>query len=183
MFTIVYVVKDATESLLGLKDAKALSIIQINPVGRQSQRDVVRQLYDVQKPDPKIRAQSTGQGQREIEEQMEQIIRPHEQVFTGIGVAKVDPVHIEIDKSVKPVQQKRRPIALHYMEKFKEHIEELHKAGVVSGPLKSESAIPIPTPQELRHSFAGSDRYSVVDLNHSFHQFSDGQGVTRVVSV
>ena len=164
-------------------------------------------MYDVQKPDPKIRAQSTGQGQREIEEQMEQIIRPHEQVFTGIGVAKVDPVHIEIDKSVKPVQQKRRPIALHYMEKFKEHIEELHRAGVVSGPLKSESAggwihnvvitqkswtdkkirvnldtrpmkeavrtthFPIPTPQELRHNFAGSDRYSVVDLNHSFHQF------------
>ena len=29
----------------------------------------------------------------------------------------------------------------------------------------------IPTPQELRHNFAGSDRYSVVDLNHAFHQF------------
>ena len=31
---------------------------------------------------------------------------------------------------------------------------------------------PIPTPQELRHNFAGSDRYSVVDLNHAFHQFA-----------
>ena len=30
---------------------------------------------------------------------------------------------------------------------------------------------PIPTPQELRHNFAGSDRYSVIDLNHAFHQF------------
>ena len=30
---------------------------------------------------------------------------------------------------------------------------------------------PIPTPQELRHNFAGSDRFSVIDLNHAFHQF------------
>ena len=26
--------------------------------------------------------------------------------------------------------------------------------------------------QELRHSFRGSDRYSLLDLNHSFHQFA-----------
>ena len=49
-------------------------------------------------------------------------------------------MHIEVDNSVKPVQQKRRPIAIHYLDKFKEHIEELHRAGVVSGPLTSESA-------------------------------------------
>ena len=102
-------------------------------------------------------------------------------------------MHIEVDNSVKPDQQKRRPIAIHYLDKFKEHIEELHRAGVVSGPLTSESArgwihnvvitqkswtdkkirvnldtrpmkdvvktshFPIPTPQELRHNFAGSD--------------------------
>ena len=29
----------------------------------------------------------------------------------------------------------------------------------------------IPTPQELRHDFRGSDRFSVVDFNHAFHQF------------
>ena len=29
----------------------------------------------------------------------------------------------------------------------------------------------IPTPQELRHEFLGSDRFSVVDFNHAFHQF------------
>ena len=29
----------------------------------------------------------------------------------------------------------------------------------------------IPTPQELRHDFRGSYRFSVVDLNHAFHQF------------
>ena len=57
-------------------------------------------------------------------------------MFHGIGVAEVDPVHIKIYKLVKPVQQKRRLIALHYQEKLKEHLEELHKAAVVCGPLK-----------------------------------------------
>jgi hypothetical protein len=29
----------------------------------------------------------------------------------------------------------------------------------------------IPTPQELRHEFRGSDRFSIVDFKHAFHQF------------
>ena len=29
---------------------------------------------------------------------------------------------------------------------------------------------PIPTSDQLRHQFLGSDRYSVLDLNHAFHQ-------------
>ena len=31
----------------------------------------------------------------------------------GIGAAKVEPVHIEVDKTAKPVQQKMRLIAIH----------------------------------------------------------------------
>ena len=33
------------------------------------------------------------------------------------------------------------------------------------------SHFPIPTPQELRHEFAGLDRFSKLDMNHSFFQF------------
>ena len=33
------------------------------------------------------------------------------------------------------------------------------------------SYFPIPTATELRHEFHGSDRFSIVDLNHAFHQF------------
>jgi hypothetical protein len=33
------------------------------------------------------------------------------------------------------------------------------------------SHFPIPTQQELRHNLAGSDRFSMIDLNHAFHQF------------
>ena len=34
------------------------------------------------------------------------------------------------------------------------------------------SKFPIPTVAELRHEFRGSDRYSILDMNHAFHQFS-----------
>ena len=30
---------------------------------------------------------------------------------------------------------------------------------------------PIPTSDQLRHNMKDSDRYTVVDMNHSFHQF------------
>ena len=30
---------------------------------------------------------------------------------------------------------------------------------------------PIPTPEELRHNLKGSNRFSILDMNHSFHQF------------
>ena len=30
---------------------------------------------------------------------------------------------------------------------------------------------PIPTPEELRHNLHGSNRFSILDMNHSFHQF------------
>ena len=206
--TLVYVVAGETESLLGLKDAQALGIVKINLEGQlMAETEGVRQLYDMPRQVPGSGVVSGGQTQEEIDLLMTELVKPFQQVFQGIGAAKVEPVHIEVDKTVKPVQQKRRPIAINYLDMFKEHIEELHRAGVVSGPLTSESArgwihnvvitqkswtdkkirvnldtrpmkdvvktshFPIPTPQELRHNFAGSDRFSVIDLNHAFHQF------------
>ena len=210
--TLVYVVAGETESLLGLKDALALGIVKINLEGQKMvEVDGVRQLYDMPRQMPGPGVISGGQTQEKIDGLMAELLKPHQQLFQGIGVAKVEPVHIEVDNSVKPVQQKRRAIAIHYLDKFKEHLEELHRAGVVSGPLTSESArgwihnvvisqkswtdkkirvnldtrpmknavktshFPIPTPQELRHNFAGSDRFSVIDLNHAFHQFKMDQ--------
>ena len=138
---------------------------------------------------------------------MRKIVGNHQKLFSGLGKATgVEPVHIEIDKTVPPVQQKRQSIPLHYVDRFKAHLEELIKEGVVEGPLDYKSAtgwihnpvisdkkyggrirlnldtrpmakavktshFPIPTPQELRHEFAGSDRFSVLDMNHAFHQF------------
>ena len=35
-----------------------------------------------------------------------------------------------------------------------------------------QSHFHIPTPQELRHKFQGSNQFSIVDFNHAFHQFT-----------
>ena len=49
-------------------------------------------------------------------------------LFEGIGRAKVDPIHIHIDKDISPVQQKQRKVALHYKERLKAHLDELKAA-------------------------------------------------------
>ena len=81
-----------------------------------------------------------GEEQVVIDKNVKEIVNKYEQLFTGIGRAKVEPVHIDVDPAVKPIQQKRRPMAIHYVDKFKAHIEELQAAGVVSGPLGSDHA-------------------------------------------
>ena len=54
--------------------------------------------------------------QTQIDQNMKKILHSYKDVFRNdgrIGRAKdVEPVHIEIDKSVKPIQQKRRPVPL-----------------------------------------------------------------------
>ena len=64
----------------------------------------------------------------------------YDQRFQGIGKANIEPIHIETDPNIKPIQQKQRPIALQYKVRFKQHIDELLEEGVVSGPLDSNSA-------------------------------------------
>ena len=97
---------------LGLKDAQALGIVKINLEGQQlDETESVRQLYDMPRQAPGPGIISGGQTQEEIDLQMTELVRPFQQVFQGIGAAKVEPVHIEVDKTAKPVQQMRRPIA------------------------------------------------------------------------
>ena len=33
------------------------------------------------------------------------------------------------------------------------------------------SHFPMPTAEDLRHHFTGSDRFTTLDMNHAFHQF------------
>ena len=50
---------------------------------------------------------------------MKSIVEECSGLFVGLGRATgVEPIHIEIDDSVKPVQQKRRPIPLKYVDRF-----------------------------------------------------------------
>jgi hypothetical protein len=205
--TIVYVVRGRGQSLLGLKDGENLGIIEINPEGKTDQV-VVRQLATFKKEQvPRTGVVSGGETQDEITNNMERLVGQFPELFRGVGRAKVDPIHIFMDPNTKPVQQKQRKVALHFIPRLKKHLAELQGAGVVSGPLKSEDAtgwvsnpvitakkwddqairvnldlrnmekavkpthFPMPTAEDLRHRFKGSDRFSVVDCNHAFHQF------------
>ena len=147
--TMVYVVKGESQSLLGLKDGKALGIIDIKPEGRVEvdTEDVKEDTEEVNHVTPTKKENkveeglvSDGQTQNEIDSDMKYIASKYPAVFNGLGRAKVEPIHIEIDPSVRPVQQKQRRIALKYKERFRKHLEELKAEGVIEGPLKSKFA-------------------------------------------
>ena len=66
VFTIVYVVRGETESLLGLKDAEALGIINIDPKGKKP--EVIRQLDEGKPLEVK---KVSEEDKREMEEKMQ----------------------------------------------------------------------------------------------------------------
>ena len=73
--------------------------------------------------------------QNEIDEKMTDIVDEFKDFFVGLGRAKrVDPIHLEIDETMKLGQQKRRPILLKYVERFESLLDDL------TSPLDHESA-------------------------------------------
>ena len=205
----IFVVKNAKESLLGIREAERLGVLQINPKGSCIEK--ARTIHEMEKKDNNVEANdlmSGGMTQDDIDAKMKSIKESFSNVFSDrLGRAtKVDPVHVKIDPNIKPVQQKRRKIPIRYRSKFKDLLSELKEAGVIEGPLGTDSAtgwihnpvicdkkyggkirltldtrpmadavktahFPIPTPEELRHEFKDSDRFSVLDMNHAFFQF------------
>ena len=139
--SMVYVIRGIEQPLLGLEDAKRLGIIRMNMRGASQQVDTVARLERVVKqPAVKTGVVSGGQTQEEINRVMEKITEKFPDLFKGLGRARVQPVHIEVNPRVKPIQQKRRNIALHYVERLKKHLGELKEEGVISGPLGPEWA-------------------------------------------
>ena len=128
--TIVYVVRGAKESLLGLKDGEALGIINIQPEGEPVRR--LDMFTKEAEPAPGT-VVSGGQTQAQIDETMADLVAKFPKVFTGLGRATgVPDIHIEMDDSVTPVQQKQRQIPIQYKQKLKDHLEELVREGVVT---------------------------------------------------
>ena len=115
--SMVYVMRRKEQPLLGLMNAQRLGIIQMNVKGAEQKEDRVARLEMlVKQPAVKTGIVSGGQTQKEIDRKMESITDEFPDLFTGLGRARVEPVHIEVDQRVKPVQQKRRNIALHYVD-------------------------------------------------------------------
>ena len=143
-----------------------------------------------------------------IDHMLERIVEQHTKLFQGVGRAKIEPIHIYMDSTVKPTQQKQRKVAIYYLKRFERHLKELKDNEIVSGPLDSEDAtgwISNPvitgkrcdseqirinldlremekaakpshflmlTSEDLQHKFEDSDTYSVLDMNHAYHQFA-----------
>ena len=176
-----------------------LGIIKICPRGDSVEK--VCRLTPVKKIDPPTSGVvSGGESQVQIDAKIEALEEEFQSLFQGIGKAKIDPIHIYTKKGRKPVAQRQRPVAIHYMEPLRKHLDELLQNDVIEGPLGSEHAtgwvsnvvitgkgwdpnairvnldtrlmeetvlpthFPIPTSEQLRHEFKGSDRFSK-DLN------------------
>ena len=153
---------------------------------------------------------SDGETQVEIDKNLEELVQEFKELFQGIGKINLPPIHIHTREGMRPIAQKQRQVAHHYLAPLKQHLQELLEGDVIEGPLGSEKAtgwmsnvvigtkkydpdstesgirmtldmrhmadtvkavhLPIPTSEQLRHKFQGSDRFSILDLNHAFHQ-------------
>ena len=88
--TVIYVVKGESQSLLGLRDGKALGIISINPDG-QFKQEKVNRVTKTKKFEAVVEGEvSGGQTQKEIDQIMEETAARHDGVFKGLGRAKVE---------------------------------------------------------------------------------------------
>ena len=118
--TIVYVVKGQEESLLGQRNSQALGIIKFNK--RDYPDEEVNCITGVRKV--------LGNKDTEVED-----------LFSGIGKAKLVPIHIFTKEGRTPVAQKRQPVAHHFMQPLRDHLDELPARDVIEGLLGSKQAM------------------------------------------
>ena len=63
---------------------------------------------DKKQPSPIEGIISGGQTAAEIERKIAGIAAKYPAVFDGLGLAKVEPIHIEVDPDIRPIQQTNR---------------------------------------------------------------------------
>ena len=83
---------------------------------------------------------SGGETQSQIDAKMGKLQEENQKLFEGIGKANIPAIHIQTREGVRPVAQKQRTVAKHYLEPLKKHLDELLEADVIEGPLGSEHA-------------------------------------------
>ena len=111
-------------------------IIGMNKEGERK-RDRVKKVTNIKnlKPAQIGHIVSDGQTQGEVNKIMDELVRWYPSLANGIGVAKIEPIHIAMKKNVCPSAQKQRSVPLHLMEPLKVEVESLKK-GVIDGPLR-----------------------------------------------
>lgn len=61
----------------------------------------------------------------------------------------------------------RQEVGLEYSSKIRVNLDLRDMEEAVK-----PSHFPMPTPDDLRHKFAGCDTFTILDMNHAFHQLS-----------
>ena len=97
------------------KTAQQLGIVEFCPEGVETIKKLSETFIQVI---PEARqVVSGGLTQSEINEEMKLIGKDFSGLFVGLGCATgMDPIHFEVDESIQPMHQKRRPMPLRYVE-------------------------------------------------------------------
>ena len=136
--TRLYVTKGQQESLLGKEDAIALGLLKLSKDGDY--------------PDEKVRCitpehlqdiitegdVSGGQTQAQIDAVMEEILKDNKEIFTGMGRAKISPIHIQVKEDAIPITQGKRPIPIQLREATLRKLKELKDHDLIEGPLETK---------------------------------------------
>ena len=138
--TMVYVIRGVSECLLAKTDAVRLGIVEFRSEGAAEEVRKLSETYKKAVPEDG-QVVSGGMTQSEIDDKMDSVLKEFSGLFEGFGRAMgVDPIHIEVEELIKPVQQKRRPVPLKYVERFKDLLDDLKSEDVVSGLHDHKSA-------------------------------------------
>ena len=69
---------------------------------------------------------------------MEKIADKHKRVFEGMGRAKVDPIHIQMDPNAIPVYQGKRSIPPQFKDRAIKKLQEMKENDLIEGRLPPE---------------------------------------------
>ena len=106
--------KDVDINLLGSWAAQQMNLIQVNYENLQSKANEVRVVDN----------------QRTKELTKEDVLAKHPDVFEGLGELG-EPLHLEVDDTVKPVQIPPRRIPEALRNPLKDHLRELEEQGII----------------------------------------------------
>ena len=111
--SMAYVVKFYKESLLGRLDLEGLDIVVLDPRCKEA----IRAVTMMTKSPPKAAEQEIS-GEQTLQEICSMVILmdKYQDMFEGIGQAKVAPIHLNVDQGSKPVTQKQGQVPIRLME-------------------------------------------------------------------
>jgi hypothetical protein len=108
--------KDANINLVGSRAAQQVNLIQVN---HENVSDQANEVHAV-----------NNQNQCTRERTKEDILQKYPDVFEGIGEL-AEPLHLEVDDTVKPVQIPPRRIPAALRKPLKDHLDELEEQDII----------------------------------------------------